>query len=224
MKSIIFVAIAAFFLTACSQRSFVSIVEDDNGQNVINTQGERILNESYDKVFLYDDEYVKIMEDKKYGIVNYDGEILIEPVYDDISPLYNGYATITSDKKVGLIDEDMRLIMEPSYDSVKIEEGHFIVRNASKYYCMNKQFKIISSAYDKIYYYVDGVARVEINDKLGFIDESCKELTAIQYDYASDFINGYAKVKLGDKFTFLDKKMNQITEAQFKNANYFEGK
>ena len=223
MKNLLLFVSVLFFI-GCSQSNMVSIVEDSKGQNIITLEGNHILKESYDKVSLYNDQFIKIETAKKVGMSDYKGNVLLEPIYDFISPLYNGFATISKEGKIGIVNDEMKIVLIPSYDEIKIGEYHFIVKKENKYRCMDESFSFVGNSYDYIYYYVDGFARVENSEKFGFINNKCQEVAQVQYDYVSDFINGFAKVKINDKFSFLDKDMNIITKEEYKNANFFEGK
>ena len=224
MKHLFLLLVVAVFFVACTQKQVVSIVVDEKGENVITSVGNKVLKNSYDKVYLYNDDYIKIQIDKKYGIVNYDGKMSLEAIYTNISPLYYDFATISLNDKVGLVDSSMKIVLDPLFQSIKIEDNYFVVQKDNKYTCMNNDLKTIGNSYDYIYYFVDGFARVENGEKFGFINEDCEEVTDIKYEYVSDFRNGFVKVKENEKFSFLDKNFNKITKEAYTNANYFEGK
>ena len=54
--------------------------------------------------------------------------------------------------------------------------------------------------------YYEGLARVSLNGKLGFIDKTGKEVIHIKYDDAYSFSKGLAKVKLNDKWFYINPK------------------
>lgn len=51
--------------------------------------------------------------------------------------------------------------------------------------------------YDYVGEYKEGLAKVRLKDKYGFIDENRKEITPIKYEYVYSFSNGLAKVNIG---------------------------
>ena len=53
--------------------------------------------------------------------------------------------------------------------------------------------------------YYEGLARVELNGKCGFIDKTGKEVIPIKYDYAY-FSKGLALVKLEGKYFYINPK------------------
>ena len=52
----------------------------------------------------------------------------------------------------------------------------------------------------------DGLARVKLDNKWGFINKTGEEVIPLQYDDADYFKDGVAKVKLGDEEFLLTKK------------------
>lgn len=226
MRNIIYLCIITVLFIGCSSnKEMVSVViHDDKGQNIITAEGEKVLRESFDKVYTYNDEYVKIEKNDKVGIANYAGEVLLDPIYDSISFLYNDYAIVVYDNQYGLLNNDMKVVLEPQLQDIQIKDGFFIVKKDSKEYCMNESFELFSKNYDHIYYFQDGFARVELDEKFGFINEECEEVLSVTYDYASDFINGFAKVEIKDKFSYVNKNMEIITKEAYKNTYFFKGK
>ncbi|MFT5859825.1 MAG: hypothetical protein ACI865_001931 [Flavobacteriaceae bacterium] len=63
--------------------------------------------------------------------------------------------------------------------------------------------------WDRAYLFFDGVARVELNGKYGFINRTGEVVAEIKYSFANDFIDGLAKVSVKDasgreKFGLID--------------------
>ena len=214
----------AIFILGCSSKNVVSIVQEEQGQNVILSDGNRVLKESFDKVYLYNEDFIKIQKANLFGMVSYDGKIVLTPQYESISPLYNGYAIIEAKGKYGIVNDKMQIIVEPLFEKIKIEEYFFVVQKNKQNRCMNSKAEIISEPYDHIYYFVGDFARVEKDGKFGFIDTACKEVAAVNYDYASDFINGFAKVKTNETVAYLNEQMKIITKEEYKDGYFFQGK
>ena len=60
-----------------------------------------------------------------------------------------------------------------------------------KFSLINKSGKqLIPFKYDWIYYFYEGLAKVQIGNKYGFIDVSGKEVFKVIYDEARNFSNG----------------------------------
>ena len=73
----------------------------------------------------------------------------------------------------------------------------------------------------------DGLARVCIDEKYGYIDQNGETVIPCQYELAYDFINGFALVKTSGKFSFIDKTgtiiAKDITEKAFSGCNFSNG-
>ena len=54
--------------------------------------------------------------------------------------------------------------------------------------------------------YYEGLARVSLNGKLGFIDKTGKEVIPIKYDDAWGFSEGLAFVELNGKLFYINKR------------------
>ena len=63
--------------------------------------------------------------------------------------------------------------------------------------------------------FVDGMARVKVDGKWGFIDTNGKMVIAPQYERVENFFEGLAGVKKDDKWGFVDKKGRIVVEPQF---------
>ena len=61
------------------------------------------------------------------------------------------------------------------------------------------------SNYDEIGVYVEGLAKVERDDKWGFIDERGSEVIPLIYESASDFSEDLALVELDNNYGFINK-------------------
>jgi KWG Leptospira. len=54
---------------------------------------------------------------------------------------------------------------------------------------------VIPLQFDDVGKFSEGLARVEINNKYGYIDQTGKMIITPQFDYALDFYDGLAKSK-----------------------------
>jgi hypothetical protein len=79
---------------------------------------------------------------------------------------------------------------------------------------------VISPKYDLVDSFSEGLARVLLNDKYGFIDQSRKEVIPLKYDLTFDFSEGLARVKLNDKYGFIDKNGKEIIPLKYDEADW----
>ena len=80
---------------------------------------------------------------------------------------------------------------------------------------------VIEAKFDNVMPFKEGVARVKLNGKFGYIDESGKTLIEPKYEEAGRFSGGLAPVKLGEKFGFVDQTGKVVLEAKYESANEF---
>jgi hypothetical protein len=76
---------------------------------------------------------------------------------------------------------------------------------------------ILVASYD----FYEGLARVELNGKCGFLDKSGKVVIPLKYDEAWPFFEGLAKVELNGKCGFLDKSGKAVIPLKYNGASFF---
>ena len=64
---------------------------------------------------------------------------------------------------------------------------------------------VIPCKYDDVYSFSEGLAKVKLNDKYGFIDKTGAEVIPCKYDNADGFNQGKAKVALNRKWKYVTK-------------------
>ena len=84
-----------------------------------------------------------------------------------------------------------------------------------------KQPEHQAKKYDWKNEYYEGLERVSLNGKLGFIDKTGKEVIPIKYDDAWNFLEGLAMVKLDKKYGFIDKTGKEVIPIKYDYAEGF---
>ena len=112
-------------------------------------------------------EYFQFYENNKMGIKTADGLIIIPAIYDFVAPLSDGLFTIT----------------EGNYTAYFDSAGDEVLPFSNKY-----------ESYGN---FTEGLARVMINEKWGFIDKTGKVVIQFKYNQASrHFRNGLMYIAL----------------------------
>ncbi|MDR1592993.1 MAG: WG repeat-containing protein [Prevotellaceae bacterium] len=75
--------------------------------------------------------------------------------------------------------------------------------------------------YDMVWYFVEGLALVKLNDKWGCIDKTGKEVIPVKYDDAFRFSEGFAAVELNDKLGYIDKTGTEVIPLKYDDAFWF---
>ena len=83
--------------------------------------------------------------------------------------------------------------------------------------------------YDYICDFYDGLARVKLNNKYGFINKQGVEIIQCQYDWVYSFYEGFAMVKLNNKWGFINQEGKEVIPCKYDdthsfNENYYIGK
>ena len=77
---------------------------------------------------------------------------------------------------------------------------------------------VIPARYDYAGYFSEGLARVLINGKYGFIDKSGAMVIPAKYDVSWDFSEGLAWVLINGKHGFIDKSGNMVIPARYEDV------
>lgn len=73
----------------------------------------------------------------------------------------------------------------------------------------------VTAKYDMAGPFCNGIARVKLNHKWGFIDTTGNVIIAPKYNEVSNFSDGLAKVRLGQKWGLVDTKGTIIIKPTF---------
>ena len=80
---------------------------------------------------------------------------------------------------------------------------------------------VIPAKYDIAGDFSEGLAKVKLRSKWGYIDKSGKEVIPLQYDGAVSFREGLAAVGLGSKCGYIDKSGREVIPLKYDDAYFF---
>ena len=147
----------------------------------------------------------------KEGCVDLNNNKIIPIKYDYISDFENHMAIIELNNKFGLISDTGKTIIPAEYKEIDVSE-HENEPNDTYIYVTAKLpnekkskmglykhnengiIKITPVKYNKINFFHDNLASVELDSKKGYINESGKEVIQLKYDYTRSFNEGTAVV------------------------------
>lgn len=175
-----------------------------NGLNgLINNVGDVVLEPKYEffKTYEYEkDSLIATKINDKWGYINTSGEIVIEPKYMLADNFFEGLACVRdTNGKVGFINNKGDYIIEPKFDMFEKSDSGF-------YYT---------------YYFENGYAAVNYNNKTRFIDMKGDFISDIEFDDAYSFSDGLAAVKIDDKWGYIDETGKMIINAKYESADKF---
>ena len=81
--------------------------------------------------------------------------------------------------------------------------------------------KELAFKYDYVWYFIEGLAKVRLKGKYGYIGKTGKEVVPCKYDYVWDFIEGLARVQLNGKYGFVDKTGREVIPCIYDSASEF---
>ena len=155
--------------------------------------------------------YVRKKGEVKCGFVDKSGKIVIPPTFDSADDFSDGLAVVgvyKGDKLLyGFIDKTGDLVIAPQYFSAgPFCSGIAVVGKAGKDksdsaayrygYINHKDTPVTQFDFENANPLVEGMGRIKIKGKYGFIDSSGKIVIAPQYVGAADFCGGLAKVEI----------------------------
>lgn len=188
-------------------------------------------NNSRDNIFDLSFKLIPVKEGDNWGYISQDGKFAVNPQFKQAYSFREGMALIKSaDGKYGYIDESGKIVIAPQYKyaSVFSEGMAAVTRPDQKIEFIDKTGKSVftlDESIEKADPFNEGMARVEVNDKYGFINKQGKLVVSPQYDNADIFSEGLAPVetKVGDKLKhgFIDKDGKVVISPQFDGADPF---
>ena len=157
---------------------------------------------------------LSIKDDKgnvhEFHLINYNGEIISS--YSDIE-LHN---LIKRNKTLKFYIEEHT----SSYSSYP--STYSFTLNCSGYTKMHTTHIGYVDKYYKTGDFFEGLTKVRLNNKYGFIDKSEKVVIPIKYNDISDFKEGWAKVKLHNKYGFINKSGKVVIPLKYGYISDFE--
>lgn len=105
-----------------------------------------------------------------------------------------------------------------------IPDNDFVVYNAGRkmgYMQKSTNSIIVQAKYDYAIDFSEGLARVELYGKSGFIDKAGNEIIHLKYVEARNFSEGLAAVKLNDKWGYIDKTGKEVIPLKYDNVGYY---
>lgn len=177
---------------------------------------------------MWEKNYYKIEDNKKFGIINSIGKQICKPIYDDVRWESNYFIvgkfreTWSSEKRYGLLDENGKTILSLYNEQIEvIADDVFKVKNRGKWYLYSQKRKLSDLAFSEIGDLNDElVIPVKYETKFGFINQRGELVIRNQkglfiplpkkFDWGNDFINGYATVWINGYENIVDSDFKLV--------------
>lgn len=164
-------------------------------------------------------------KDNKCLLIDTTGKVIFS-VVGEIKP-YNGQFfrySITNKKnnsKEGVLSSSGEILIPAKYKTIfSPKDGIFKVEYPNeKYGLINSYGKVIAKGYDKISDFSKGVAKVEKNEKCGFIDKNGQIIYPLKYEDVTWFSDSLCIIKDGLKYGLYDKKGKKVLPTEYQRID-----
>jgi len=162
---------------------------------VIDSLGNYVISfdEGYDLISLENriEHWILVVKNGKWGYVDYNNEVMIPLEYGHLGDFYDKLAYAEKNNKYGFIDALNNVIIDFQYDWT----SHFGSVQA-----------------DGLQYTI-----VELDDKVGYINNKGELAIEYEYDFGYQFSKGIAIVKKGKKYGCINLKGKLIVPFEYEN-------
>ncbi|AUP79605.1 WG repeat-containing protein [Flavivirga eckloniae] len=209
-----------FLLTSiCINAQKTALVLEKNRFGYIDYTGEYIIEPQFKNAKSFSENgLAPVKKNRKWGYINIEGEWVIQPQFDDAKVFNSGLALVVKDNKECFIDVAGKVKIHPKpntkyYNFAK--EGVAIFKTKKLVGLLNSNGEIIMEPkYQTIKPFVNGFARVQLNDLWGMIDVNGKEYISPNYNEIGNYFNKIVRVRQGTVFKiFINNKPIVIDNA-----------
>lgn len=194
----------------------VVTVKKDGLEGLMDMEGREILPCSLDRIGSWDSNMTRAKKDGKYGILSNKGEWVIKPEFEDIDNPSEGLAAARKDNKWGFVNQNGEWVLEPVWNRIQTDgfiNGVAIVKDDNdKSVIIDRTGKVLTKPASTVNLYGlhDGMMRIQVGRKFGYLTDDCKVAIKPTFDEAEDFSQGWAQVSFKvDKqpvWTFIDRE------------------
>jgi hypothetical protein len=179
---------------------------------------------------LFSEKYLAVEKDGMWGYIDLTGREVIDFFYDAAGAFRGDCAVVSQNNRYFLIDKEGKRVFEGSYEYLEFDFETELLWffDDGKQGLMNSKGEIICEAtYDLEFgptnatSFNEGLAKVKLGDKYGFINSSGEEVIPLTFDDADSFSQGLAVVKTGSNYGYIGPNGEVSISAAFYNANSF---
>jgi hypothetical protein len=147
-----------------------------------------------------------VKQNEKFGCINELGDTIIPCIYDGLEPFKQGLALAEKDNFFGFIKLSGEALTNFDFDDAEsFNEDRAIVNKKGNVYVIDRSGNAISSSFDAISDYNEGIAIVKKNNLFGAINKSGKIEIPVQYQRMGEYVNGICFAQKNDFCGFIDK-------------------
>jgi hypothetical protein len=154
----------------------------------------------------------RVGTDYLWGFINKKGDLVVKPMFIWVGKFGSGLApvcigTSTENCTIGFINTSGEFEINPQYEYFEFYDSESTWGNYPQHG------------------FFEGLARVMVDQKIGYIDSTGKMVIQPQFTYGGNFVNGLARVKVNGKMGFINKKGVLVVPAIYDSAfNFYQGR
>ncbi len=224
-------------LISCNSLSELYMVKANNKWGYINRKGEMVIEPIYENCcyhryedsccsrIIWPDALGVVKQNGKYGAINANGDLKLKCNYDFLDQYHNSLLIARSGNKYGILDKNSDTIFPFIFDnqfiSCNSKTGQGQING--KYYLLDFENKTKKETnFDKISYFVEGLAAVKKGENFGYINQMGNLVIDVIYQNVWPFNKGLAAVKQNYQWGFIDTTGKFVIEPQFDETEGFD--
>jgi hypothetical protein len=203
-------------------------------EGYIDKNGKEVIPFIYDFAFSFSEGVAVVGLNGKWGLIDKNGNEITPIKYERMSYTEEGLIAVLLNNKWGFVDRTGREVVPPKYDRFfpdALEQGddrpyfyngYAVLHFNGRFNCLidkTGREVIPPGRYDYVDVFFEGLARVGLNGKEGFVDKMGNEVIPLIYDQVSFFSEGLAKVRIGRYIGFIDKSGNEVLPLIYERGN-----
>lgn len=147
----------------------------------------------------------------------------VETTFDSYEKSNVGMIRVKLNENWGCIDNVGKQIIPISYSGIYIQNNGLVkASSGSSGGYFDKSGVAVTPMYDEFGDFYQGLAKIKLNGKYGFINDAGKEAIPLQYINAGDFSEGLASVNQNGKWGYINTSGQISIPVQYDIANDFK--
>lgn len=206
-------------------RDGLAVVKMDGRYGYIDKAGTIVIPPQYEYqgLDLFSEGLAAVKVGGKWGYIDKTGTLVIAPQFTSAGNFEGGLAVVRPSRKAGVVDRQGRVVVEPLYDEVELSGSDPIMgvvyeNNFKTARCifLDRTGQPLTPWFDDAWAFQEGIAKVEVDGKFGFIDSSGKMVIEAEYSHASRYCeNGIVFVERDGRWGFRAKDGRWLAQPVF---------
>ena len=190
-------------------------VKSNGKWGYIDKTGKEVIPLKYDGAVFFTEGFATVQLNGKWGFIDKTGNVVIPLIYDVAHFFKNGRSQVNLNGKEFYIDKTGKCVKDCPESSTTQDNANTTQQTTTANTANSKKYDYKDDFYE-------GLAKVKLNGKYGYIDRNGKEIIPLKYDDAAIFdLRGLARVKLNGKYGFINRTGNEIIPLKYDNADHF---